>query len=132
MSDAQEFGVIIHPLDDGSQWAEVDGLPGCLTQGKNYSQILAHVRDAHEFCCEALAIPSPAPAAIPDAAALGKVITTGDLARLLDANGWQIVATGQHHAIYRAADRPECISVLTAPETALVPALVSALIKILA
>ena len=132
MSETQEFEVIVHPLDDGSHWAEVDGLPGCLTQGKNYSQILAHVRDAHQFCCQALDLPSSAPSTIPDAAALGKVITAGDLARLLDANTWQIVATGQHHSIYRAANRPECISVLTDQETILVPALVGALIKILA
>ena len=54
---AQEFDVIVHPLDDGSYWAEVDGLPGCLTQASSYTDILAHLRDAHETC---LAAPAPA------------------------------------------------------------------------
>lgn len=103
MSDSQEFEVIVHPLDDGSYWAEVDGLPGCLTQGANYSKILAHLRDAHEACCAALAIPATGETiAPPDTATFGKIITAGDLARHLSQSGWQIVATGQYHAIYHA------------------------------
>ena len=132
MSDAGDIEVIVHPLDDGSYWAEVDGLPGCLTQGNSYGQILAHLRDAHEACCSALDSPLTGEAiAAADSSALRKIITTGDLAQFLTNSGWQVVTTGSFHSVYRASNRPECISVLLEAEIPLVPALLAALMKFL-
>lgn len=118
-ADPGEFDVIIHPLDDGGFWAEVDGLPGCLTQATSYTAILAHVRDAHDTCLVALA---PALSAVGSGVKLSAVRearTAGALAEALVASGWQIAAQGTFHTVYAIFGRNDRISVPSDPETIL-------------
>ncbi len=118
-ADAQEFDVIVHPLDDGSYWAEVDGLPGCLTQATSYTDILTRVRDAHDACLLVLTPALTAEGGGLKAASLKDLHTAGALAGALLAAGWQIAAQGRYHIVFTTLGRDERISVPTDPETIL-------------
>ena len=118
-ADAQEFDVIVHPLDDGSYWAEVDGLPGCLTQATSYTDILARVRDAHDTCLVSLPPALNADAGGLKASTLKEARTAGALAEALVSAGWQTAAHGNLHAVYVIFGRVERISVPSDPETIL-------------
>ena len=48
--------VIIHEEDDG-YWAEVPALPGCVTQGDNFEELLANIYEAVEGCLSVNGIP---------------------------------------------------------------------------
>jgi len=118
-ADPEEFEVIVHPLDDGSYWAEVVGLPGCLTQANSYTGILARVRDAHDAC---LAASPPALSAGGGgfrANVLREARTAGALAESLATAGWQVAASGSFHHVYAIFGRDDRISVPSDPETLL-------------
>jgi len=40
--------VIVHEAEEGGFWAEVPALPGCVTQGETFDELLANVREAVE------------------------------------------------------------------------------------
>jgi predicted RNase H-like HicB family nuclease len=45
--------IIIYPdLEDGGWIAEVPSLPGCITQGETYEEVIANVDDAIETWLE--------------------------------------------------------------------------------
>jgi predicted RNase H-like HicB family nuclease len=39
---------VIHPAEEGGYWAEVPGLPGCITEGDSMEETLANLKDAIE------------------------------------------------------------------------------------
>lgn len=41
-----KFKVLIHPAEEGGFWAEVPGLPGCVSEGENVPDTLANIREA--------------------------------------------------------------------------------------
>jgi predicted RNase H-like HicB family nuclease len=49
------FGIkaIVHQAEEGSFWAEVPALPGCLTQGET-REIRGNLLEAIELCFEAV------------------------------------------------------------------------------
>lgn len=47
--------VIIHTAEEGGFWAEVPGLPGCVSQGETLDETLANVREAAEGWIEVAA-----------------------------------------------------------------------------
>jgi len=42
--------VIIHDAEEGGFWAEVPSIPGCVTQGDTFDELLANIYDAVEAC----------------------------------------------------------------------------------
>lgn len=40
--------VVIHAAEEGGFWAEVPGLPGCVSQGETIAETLANVKEAAE------------------------------------------------------------------------------------
>jgi predicted RNase H-like HicB family nuclease len=40
--------VIVHETEKGGYWAEVPALPGCVSQGDEFEELLANMRDAVE------------------------------------------------------------------------------------
>ncbi|MDD3977861.1 type II toxin-antitoxin system HicB family antitoxin [Methanomicrobium antiquum] len=42
--------VIIHEAEEGGFWAEVPSIPGCVTQGETFDELLANIYDAVEGC----------------------------------------------------------------------------------
>ena len=40
--------VILHPAEEGGFWAEVPGLPGCVSEGDDLQQTLNNIREAAE------------------------------------------------------------------------------------
>ncbi|MBI3410108.1 MAG: type II toxin-antitoxin system HicB family antitoxin [Planctomycetes bacterium] len=38
--------VILHPAEEGGYWAEVPGLPGCVSEGDTLDDALANIREA--------------------------------------------------------------------------------------
>ncbi|MDI6758705.1 MAG: type II toxin-antitoxin system HicB family antitoxin [Candidatus Omnitrophota bacterium] len=42
--------VIIHKAEEGGFWAEVPAIPGCVTQGDNFEELLKNLYDAVEGC----------------------------------------------------------------------------------
>jgi len=39
---------IIHPAQEGGYWAEVRALPGCITEGDTWEELMANLKDAIE------------------------------------------------------------------------------------
>ncbi|MBR8829504.1 MAG: type II toxin-antitoxin system HicB family antitoxin [Gomphosphaeria aponina SAG 52.96 = DSM 107014] len=39
---------IIHEAEEGGYWAEVPGLPGCITEGDNMEELMVNLKDAIE------------------------------------------------------------------------------------
>ena len=37
---------IVHPAEEGSYWAEVPALPGCVTEGDTMEEVMANLQDA--------------------------------------------------------------------------------------
>jgi predicted RNase H-like HicB family nuclease len=37
---------IIHPAEEGGYWAEVPALPGCITEGDSYEEVIFNLQDA--------------------------------------------------------------------------------------
>jgi predicted RNase H-like HicB family nuclease len=39
---------IVHPAEEGGYWAEVPALPGCITEGDTWEELMANLKDAIE------------------------------------------------------------------------------------
>ncbi len=37
---------IVHPAEEGGYWAEVPALPGCITEGDTWEELIANLKDA--------------------------------------------------------------------------------------
>jgi len=42
--------VVVHEAEEGGYWAEVPGIPGCVTQGETFEELLANLYEAVEGC----------------------------------------------------------------------------------
>lgn len=42
--------VIVHEAEEGGFWAEVPAIPGCMTQGDNFEELLSNIYEAVEGC----------------------------------------------------------------------------------
>ena len=42
--------VIIHQAEEGGYWAEVPAVPGCLTQGDSWEELIKNIYEAVETC----------------------------------------------------------------------------------
>ncbi len=41
---------IIHKAEEGGFWAEIPAIPGCVTQGDDYKELLTNIYEAVEAC----------------------------------------------------------------------------------
>ena len=51
--------VLVHPAEEGSYWAEVPALPGCVSEGDARDEVLAKIREAAEGWLEVAAERAP-------------------------------------------------------------------------
>lgn len=42
--------VVIHEAEEGGYWAEVPSIPGCVTQGETFDELLSNIYEAVEGC----------------------------------------------------------------------------------
>lgn len=42
--------VIIHEAEEGGYWAEVPAIPGCMTQGETFDELLTNIYEVVEGC----------------------------------------------------------------------------------
>lgn len=42
--------VVIHKAEEGGYWAEVPAIPGCVTQGENFEELLENLYEAVDAC----------------------------------------------------------------------------------
>lgn len=42
--------VVVHNAEEGGYWAEVPAIPGCMTQGETFDELLDNLREAIEGC----------------------------------------------------------------------------------
>jgi predicted RNase H-like HicB family nuclease len=42
--------VHIHKAEEGGYWAEVPAIPGCVTQGETFEELLQNIYEAVEGC----------------------------------------------------------------------------------
>jgi predicted RNase H-like HicB family nuclease len=42
--------VIIHNAEEGGYWAEVPAVPGCMTQGDTWEELMTNLYEAVEGC----------------------------------------------------------------------------------
>lgn len=42
--------VVIHNAEEGGYWAEVPAIPGCMTQGDTFDELLQNLYEAVEGC----------------------------------------------------------------------------------
>ena len=42
--------VVIHEAEEGGFWAEVPAIPGCVTQGESFDELLTNLYEAVEGC----------------------------------------------------------------------------------
>ncbi len=42
--------VIIHQAEEGGYWAEIPAIPGCVTQGETFEELLPNIYEAVEAC----------------------------------------------------------------------------------
>lgn len=47
--------VIIHEAEEGGYWAEVPALPGCVTEGDTWEELIGNIKEAVEGCLEVIA-----------------------------------------------------------------------------
>jgi predicted RNase H-like HicB family nuclease len=52
--------VIIHEAEEGGYWAEVPAIPGCVTQGETFDELLTNLYEAVEGCLS-VEISAPTP-----------------------------------------------------------------------
>ena len=45
-----KLNVVIHQAEEGGYWAEVPAIPGCVTQGETFDQLLKNIFEALEGC----------------------------------------------------------------------------------
>jgi predicted RNase H-like HicB family nuclease len=41
---------IIHRAEEGGYWAEIPAIPGCVTQGDSFEELLKNIYEAVEGC----------------------------------------------------------------------------------
>jgi predicted RNase H-like HicB family nuclease len=41
---------IIHQAEEGGYWAEIPAIPGCVTQGESFEELLKNIYEAVEGC----------------------------------------------------------------------------------
>ena len=42
--------IVIHDAEEGGYWAEVEGLPGCVSEGETLEEVKANIIDAAAGC----------------------------------------------------------------------------------
>jgi predicted RNase H-like HicB family nuclease len=42
--------VVVHEAEEGGYWAEVPAIPGCVTQGESFEELLTNLYEAVEGC----------------------------------------------------------------------------------
>ncbi len=42
--------VVVHEAEEGGFWAEVPAIPGCVTQGETFEELLQNLYEAVEGC----------------------------------------------------------------------------------
>jgi predicted RNase H-like HicB family nuclease len=42
--------VVVHQEEDGGYWAEVPSIPGCVTEGDTFEELLQNLYEAIEGC----------------------------------------------------------------------------------
>jgi len=42
--------VVVHEAEEGGFWAEVPSIPGCVTQGESFDELLSNIYEAVEGC----------------------------------------------------------------------------------
>lgn len=42
--------IVIHEAEEGGYWAEIPAIPGCVTQGETFDELLTNIYDAVEGC----------------------------------------------------------------------------------
>ena len=42
--------VVVHEAEEGGFWAEVPAIPGCVTEGDTWDELLKNIYDAVEGC----------------------------------------------------------------------------------
>jgi len=42
--------IVIHEAEEGGYWAEVPAIPGCVSQGETFDELLANIHEAVEGC----------------------------------------------------------------------------------
>ena len=42
--------IIVHEAEEDGYWAEVPSIPGCVTQGDTFEELLANIYEAVEGC----------------------------------------------------------------------------------
>lgn len=47
--------VIVHEAEEGGYWAEVPALPGCVTEGDTWEELIGNIKEAVEGCLEVIA-----------------------------------------------------------------------------
>ena len=52
-----KFKVVVHNAEEGGYWAEVPAIPGCLTQGDTWEELLQNVYEAVEACLSVDVVP---------------------------------------------------------------------------
>jgi predicted RNase H-like HicB family nuclease len=43
-----KFKAFVHQAEEGGYWAEVPALPGCVTEGDTWEELMANLKDAIE------------------------------------------------------------------------------------
>lgn len=54
--------VLVHPAEEGGYWAEVPALPGCVSEGDTFDDVLVNIREAAEGWMEVAAGRAPSDA----------------------------------------------------------------------
>ncbi len=42
--------IVVHDAEEGGFWAEVPGIPGCVSQGETFEELLQNLYEAVEGC----------------------------------------------------------------------------------
>jgi predicted RNase H-like HicB family nuclease len=42
--------IVVHEAEEGGFWAEVPAIPGCVTQGETFAELLSNIYEAVEGC----------------------------------------------------------------------------------
>lgn len=49
-SETMKLQVVTHEAEEGGYWAEVPSIPGCVTQGDSFEELLTNLYEAVEGC----------------------------------------------------------------------------------
>ena len=55
---SMKIKVIVHEAEEGGYWAEVPAIPGCVTQGETFEELLGNLYEAVEGCLSVDVSPS--------------------------------------------------------------------------